>query len=108
MTLQGLAGRTVLLTGVTGDIGATYLSRFTAAGANVIAGDLPSSKDEGERLAEEATASGPGSAVFVACDITDEAAELLDGGRVGARAEGERGRDLAGHQGRRSATRGER
>lgn len=73
MTLQGLAGRTVLLTGVTGDIGATYLSRFTAAGANVIAGDLPSSKDEGERLAEEATASGPGSAVFVACDITDEA-----------------------------------
>jgi len=73
MTLQGLAGRTVLLTGVTGDIGATYLSRLTDAGADVVAADLPALESEGERLAAQATASGPGRAVFVGCDITDEA-----------------------------------
>lgn len=72
MTLQGLTGRTVLLTGITGDIGATYLSAFTAAGANVVAADLPSFETEGRRLAEEATETGPGRAVFAGCDITDE------------------------------------
>jgi NAD(P)-dependent dehydrogenase (short-subunit alcohol dehydrogenase family) len=69
-----LTDRVVLLTGVTGDIGATYLSAFTGAGAHVVATDLPSVEDAGRRLAADATAAGPGRAVFVPCDITDGAA----------------------------------
>lgn len=67
-----LADRVVLLTGVTGDIGARYLDSFIGAGAHVVATDLPSAGDQGNKLAEEATRSGPGRAVFVSCDITDE------------------------------------
>ncbi len=69
-----LTDRVVLLTGVTGDIGATYLTAFTGAGAHVVATDLPSVEDAGHRLAAGATAAGPGRAVFVPCDITDGAA----------------------------------
>ncbi|HET7397392.1 MAG TPA: SDR family oxidoreductase [Intrasporangium sp.] len=68
-----LADRVVLLTGVTGDIGTTYVKAFTAAGANVVAADLPDLTDAGERIAAEASETGPGRAVFVPCDITDEA-----------------------------------
>jgi NAD(P)-dependent dehydrogenase (short-subunit alcohol dehydrogenase family) len=72
MNTNSLADRVVLLTGVTGDIGATYVRAFTAEGANVIAADLPALEDEGRRLAAAATESGPGRAVFVPCDVTDE------------------------------------
>jgi len=68
-----LTDRVVLLTGVTGDIGATYLSAFTRAGAHVVATDLPQAEETGHRLVADATATGPGRAVFVACDITDAA-----------------------------------
>jgi NAD(P)-dependent dehydrogenase (short-subunit alcohol dehydrogenase family) len=74
MTVPGtdsLTDRVVLLTGVTGDIGATYLSAFTRAGAHVVATDLPQAEDAGQRLVADATAAGPGRAVFVGCDITD-------------------------------------
>ena len=37
---KALQERTVLLTGVTGDIGSAYLHALTAAGANVVATDL--------------------------------------------------------------------
>jgi NAD(P)-dependent dehydrogenase (short-subunit alcohol dehydrogenase family) len=67
------AGRTVLLTGVSGDIGATYLSAFTEAGANVVATDLGQFTDIGRKLTAEASDAGPGRAVFVAGDVTDEA-----------------------------------
>lgn len=66
-----LSERTVLLTGVTGDIGSAYLRALTAAGANVVATDLPALQNIGESLTEEASAVGPGKAVFVGCDITD-------------------------------------
>lgn len=65
--------RTVLLTGVCGDIGATYLSAFVTAGANVVATDLPALSEAGKELAIAATRNGPGRAVFADCDITDEA-----------------------------------
>jgi NAD(P)-dependent dehydrogenase (short-subunit alcohol dehydrogenase family) len=68
-----LTDRVVLLTGVTGDIGATYLSAFTRAGAHVVATDLPRAAETGERLVAAATEVGPGRAVFVGCDITDGA-----------------------------------
>ncbi|MGH3438308.1 MAG: SDR family NAD(P)-dependent oxidoreductase [Sciscionella sp.] len=61
----------MLLTGVTGDIGARYLESFIDAGAHVVATDLPSAGDQGKKLAEEATRSGPGRAIFLSCDITD-------------------------------------
>lgn len=70
---DSLTNRVVLLTGVSGDIGATYLSAFTRAGAHVVATDLPQAEDAGQRLVAEATAAGPGRSVFVACDITDGA-----------------------------------
>jgi len=68
---KALQERTVLLTGVTGDIGSAYLHALTAAGANVVATDLPAVQDAGESLTEDASAAGPGQAVFVGCDITD-------------------------------------
>ncbi len=67
-----LARHTVLLTGAAGDMGAAYLAALTAAGASVIAGDLPDLKREGIRLAAKATEQGPGTAIFTACDITSD------------------------------------
>jgi NAD(P)-dependent dehydrogenase (short-subunit alcohol dehydrogenase family) len=67
-----LRGHTVLLTGAAGDIGAAYLGALAAAGANVIATDLPALEPEGSRLAAEATKQGTGTAVFTACDITSD------------------------------------
>ncbi|HEX8007640.1 MAG TPA: SDR family NAD(P)-dependent oxidoreductase, partial [Trebonia sp.] len=67
-----LGGRTVLLTGAVGDIGAAYLGAATAAGANVIATDLPALAPRGSRLAAAATKQGPGAAVFTPCDITSD------------------------------------
>lgn len=72
MTATDFQDHAVLLTGVTGDIGTAFLGALTAAGANVIAADLPSQTDEGTRLAERATAQGRGAARFVACDITSD------------------------------------
>ncbi|MPZ67766.1 MAG: SDR family oxidoreductase [Pseudonocardiaceae bacterium] len=63
----------VLLTGATGDIGAAYTNALTAAGARVVAADLGQLTDEGVSLAEKATTQGPGTAIFVPCDITDDA-----------------------------------
>ncbi|MFI9025238.1 SDR family NAD(P)-dependent oxidoreductase [Streptomyces sp. NPDC053560] len=72
MTSATLQDRVVLLTGATGDIGTAYTRALTAAGANVIAADLPQCAEDGKRLAEQATAQGPGTAVFTPCDITDD------------------------------------
>lgn len=74
MTTATMQGRVVLLTGATGDIGATYVRELVAAGAAVVAADLPQLAAEGERLAEQAVAAGPGQAVFAPCDITDQGA----------------------------------
>lgn len=72
ISTTSITDRVVLLTGVTGDIGTKYLNAFTGAGAHVVAVDLPSFESEGRRLTEEASAAGPGRALFVAGDITDE------------------------------------
>jgi NAD(P)-dependent dehydrogenase (short-subunit alcohol dehydrogenase family) len=71
-TTQAMRNRTVLLTGVTSDIGTAYLHALTAAGANVVATDLPGLQDDGQSVTEKASAAGPGQAVFVPCDVTDE------------------------------------
>jgi NAD(P)-dependent dehydrogenase (short-subunit alcohol dehydrogenase family) len=69
-TLPALAGRTVLLTGAAGDIGAAYLGALARAGANVVAADLAPLEPAGTELAAAATRQGPGNAVFTTCDIT--------------------------------------
>jgi NAD(P)-dependent dehydrogenase (short-subunit alcohol dehydrogenase family) len=69
VSTRDLRDKVVLLTGSTGDIGATFLKALTAAGANVVAVDLA----DGARAAEEATAQGAGKAVFRRCDITEDA-----------------------------------
>lgn len=70
MSSSALQDRVVLLTGATGDLGVAYTNALTAAGAQVVAADLAPLADEGTKLAEKATAQGPGSATFVPCDIT--------------------------------------
>lgn len=69
MTEPKVQDKVVLLTGCTGDIGATFLSALTAAGANVVAVDI----DDGEKLADKATEEGPGTAVFHRADVTRDA-----------------------------------
>ena len=72
MTGAELAGATVILTGSAGDIVATYAQALTAAGANVVAADVPAVAAQGTAAAEKASAAGPGRAVFVGCDVTDD------------------------------------
>lgn len=71
---QGLQNRTVLLTGVTSEIGVAYLEALTQAGADVVGTDLPSLQEAGQAITEKAAAAGPGRAVFVPCDVTDDEA----------------------------------
>lgn len=67
------AGRSVLVTGAGGGIGAVYVRALVAAGADVVAADLPVTTEAGRQNAETATAAGPGRAVFSPVDITDDA-----------------------------------
>jgi NAD(P)-dependent dehydrogenase (short-subunit alcohol dehydrogenase family) len=72
MAVAELTGATVILTGAAGDIGATYVHALTARGANVVAADMAAAADAGTVVAEKASAAGPGRAVFLGCDITDD------------------------------------
>jgi NAD(P)-dependent dehydrogenase (short-subunit alcohol dehydrogenase family) len=67
-----LRGKTVVLTGATGGIGIAYLKAFVAAGAKVVATDLPGRTEVGAALAEKVGADGPGRAVFVPGDVTSD------------------------------------
>ena len=69
-------GRTVVVTGAAGGIGGRYVQAFAAAGADVVAADVPAAAEVGSALAEkasaDATAAGGGRAVFVAGDVTSD------------------------------------
>lgn len=76
----GSAGRVVLVTGATGEIGAAYTMAFTALGAHVVAADLPQVAEAGRELVAKAEAQGGGQVAFAPCDVTvDEGLEAAVG-----------------------------
>ncbi len=84
---MGFDGTTVVVTGAAGGIGGRYVHAFAAAGANVVATDVPAAAEAGAALADKAGADGPGRAVFEPGDITSDD----DWARVVARARAEFG-----------------
>jgi NAD(P)-dependent dehydrogenase (short-subunit alcohol dehydrogenase family) len=70
MTQDGLAGRTVAITGGARGIGAVYARAFAERGAKVAIADL--AEEAGEALAAELREGGA-RAVFARTDVTDEA-----------------------------------
>jgi 3-oxoacyl-[acyl-carrier protein] reductase len=80
-----LEGKRILVTGGAQGIGAAIVKAYVAEGALVYSYDL--NEEGGQQVADEATAAGPGSAVFTKLDIVDgEATQALF--RVAAEALG--------------------
>lgn len=65
--------KTVIITGGAKGIGEGCVRVFAAAGANIILADRD--EQNGARVAAEVSATGPGHAVFISCDVT-QAADL--------------------------------
>src|ERR1700722_6981988 len=66
-----LAGVRVIVTGGASGMGAGMVRAFAAHGAHVISLDIQAGP--GAEIAEKATAAGPGSAAFIAADVSDKA-----------------------------------
>ena len=72
-TTIDLRGEVALITGATGDIGAEYVRALVGAGADVVLTDVVATERAGQELARSANEAGPGKAVFVAADVTNDA-----------------------------------
>src|SRR5271170_2439021 len=83
----GLAGRTVIVTGVARGQGAAEAEILVREGARVVGADILD--DEGRALAERLTAAGPGTMEYWPLDVSSEeqwaglAAHLAVGGGAG-------------------------
>jgi NAD(P)-dependent dehydrogenase (short-subunit alcohol dehydrogenase family) len=66
-----LTGVRAIVTGGASGMGAGIVSAYAAHGAQVISLDLRAGP--GAEIAEKATAAGPGSAAFIAADVSDKA-----------------------------------
>lgn len=64
-----LDGKKIIVTGGASGIGESVVRAFAAEGAHVASLDIR--QDVGERVAAEATETGPGSAFFLTCDVSD-------------------------------------
>ncbi|MDR3386347.1 MAG: SDR family NAD(P)-dependent oxidoreductase [Rudaea sp.] len=71
VTGDGVAGLRVIVTGGASGMGEALVRDFVRHGAFVVSLDV--NRDAGQSIAEAATASGPGRAVFKYCDVSDEA-----------------------------------
>ena len=67
-----LKGRTAIVTGAAGGIGAAIAKRYVEAGATVAVADL--NIDAANETAKHLTATGPGKAIGLAMDVADEGA----------------------------------
>ena len=65
-----LAGRTIIVTGAAGLLGREYGRALVDAGAHVVLADIA---EDAVRRAAESLRGGPGCAVAVGADVTDEA-----------------------------------
>ena len=72
------AGKVVLITGGTKGIGKGCVNTFVGAGSNVVF--CARNRSEGQTLASELTAQGPGKATFIPCDVSkpEEVRQLVD------------------------------
>jgi NAD(P)-dependent dehydrogenase (short-subunit alcohol dehydrogenase family) len=68
--MRGLAGRTFLVTGATSGMGRATSQRLVAEGALVAMTGVE--HERGGQLAADATAAGPGRALYVPCDVRSE------------------------------------
>ena len=66
-----LKGKVALVTGAAQGIGEGIARRYASEGANVVIADL--NLDEAKQTAERLSAQGPGRAIAVAMNVTDEA-----------------------------------
>ena len=66
-----LKGKVALITGAAQGIGEGIARRYVSEGANVVIADL--NLDEAKQTAEKLTIQGPGKAIAVAMNVTDEA-----------------------------------
>lgn len=69
---MSLEGKTCIVTGAAGGIGLAIARRYVAGGANVVIADLNAA--QAEAVANELALAGPGKAIAMAMDVTDEQA----------------------------------
>jgi NAD(P)-dependent dehydrogenase (short-subunit alcohol dehydrogenase family) len=67
-----LANKVAIISGAASGMGAATARRFAAEGAKVVIADMM--EQEGRAVADGINAKTPGSALFIALDVTDEAA----------------------------------
>lgn len=69
---MSINGKICIVTGAASGIGLAIAKRYVAEGAKVAIADL--NIDAAQKAADDLTAQGPGSAIGIAMDVTDEAA----------------------------------